>query len=310
MTDGSGALRTGIASLRARLVRPIRVGFRTTLAGAILGAGLVPLGIALIVADRSDRWGAIALAVSAVLVVMFAVVASGRLARPIRALRNGVRRIGEGDLDHRVDIPVAEDFAQLASVFNGMAGRLAESYRTLEQTVADRTMALTAVHTIAVTANRSLDLDEILVSVVDRLPVVLNLEAAFIRLLDERGLTLRAHRGVPPSLLESAVVRRFGEGLSGRVAERGVPLVADAAAGEGDSGLFREGFRVAACVPITAKGHLLGTLAVASRYPRTFTPQDLQLLTSIGNQVGPRWRMRVSTSARAPWSRSLSNSID
>ncbi|HET8759954.1 MAG TPA: ATP-binding protein, partial [Nitrospiria bacterium] len=280
-----------------RRARPL-IGFRGTLAAALLAAGLAPLTVAVAVVWSARRgiaewpgWAGVALyAALAALTAALAAAGSRALARPVQALRDGVRRIGEGDLDHRLDIPAERDFAQLAAAFNAMAGRLAESYRTLERTVADRTMALTAVNTVAVTANRSLDPDEILGSVLDRLPVVLNLEAAFIRLLDERGLTLRAHRGVPAGALEAMAVCPMGEGFSGRVAARGTPLVADAATdGMGDAGeaaLFAQGFRAAACVPVMAKGHVLGTLAVASRYPRTFTPQDLNLLTSIGSQVG------------------------
>ncbi len=268
--------------------------FQRTVAAACLVVGLVPLTIgfvALMTLSRGSTGAAIAwYGVLVVLVAVLAVIVSRSLAGPVRALREGVQRVGEGDLDHRLDLPAAHDVAQLAPAFNAMAGRLAESFRTLEQTVADRTLALTAVHTVAVAANRSLDPDDILGSVLDRLLVVLNLEAAFIRLLDVEGLSLRAQRGVPAGVLEAAAVCPVGEGLSGRVAAHGTPLVADAQfeglSGSGESALFREGFLVAACVPLTAKGHVFGTLAVASRYPRAFTAQDLQLLTSIGNQIG------------------------
>lgn len=275
------------------------VGLRSSIATALLVVGLLPLalGVGLVVL-LSRLWvpalpdgppaAAVygALAVCVLVVVALASVVSRRLVRPIRALQEGARRLGEGDLDHRLAIPVQEELAQVAGAFNAMAGRLAESYRTLEQTVADRTMALTALHTVAVTANRTLDPDEIMASVLDRVPVVLNLEGGFIRLAEERGLVLRAHRGVPPRFVEVSAVCAIGEGLSGRVAQGGAPLVSDGVAGTGEAVLFEEGFRAAACVPVTAKGHVLGTLAVASRYPRTFTAQDLQLLTSIGSQLG------------------------
>jgi diguanylate cyclase (GGDEF)-like protein len=287
-----------VRSGRRRSAPRPRIGFRGTSAAALLAAGLAPLTIATAVlwASRGGwagwpawAWAAL-FAGSAALAAALALVGSRVLARPIRALREGVRRIGEGDLDHRLEIPVERDLAQLAAAFNAMAARLAESHRSLERTVADRTMALTAVNTVAVTANRSLDPDEILASVLDRLPVALNLEAAFIRLLDARGLALRAHRGVPADVLEALAVCPLGEGLSGRVAARGTPLTADAATDAmgdaGETALFAQGFLAAACVPVMAKGHVLGTLAVASRYPRTFTPQDLHLLTSIGSQVG------------------------
>ncbi len=280
---------------------PPAAAFQRTLAAACLVVGLVPLTIAfgaLVAWSRGATWWSAGALIAlygglVALVAMLAVVMSRRLSGPVRALRQGVERVGDGDLDHRLDIPAAHDVAQLAPAFNAMAARLAESFRALEQTAADRTLALTAVHSVAVAANRSLDPDDILGSVLDRLLVVLNLEAAFIRLLDADGLSLRAQRGVPAGVSDAAAVCPVGEGLSGRVAAHGTPLVADAqfeglsgSGGSGESALFREGFRVAACVPVTAKGHVFGTLAVASRYPRAFTPQDLQLLTSIGNQVG------------------------
>ncbi|MFZ5861454.1 MAG: ATP-binding protein [Nitrospirota bacterium] len=294
MTEPS---RREAAAGRRRSARPL-IGYRGAIVAAMLTAGVAPLTAATVTlwASRHGlaQWpawtGPTLYAVSVGLAVAIAIGGSRVLSRPIRALRDGVRRIGEGDLDHRLNVPAELDLAQLAAAFNLMAARLAESHRTLEQTVADRTMALTAVNTVAVTVNRSLDPDEILGSVLDRLPLALNVEAAFIRLLDARGLTLRAHRGVPTGALEALAVCPQGEGLSGRVAARGAPLTADAAIGGlGDAGeavLFAQGFRAAACVPVMAKGHLVGTLAVASRDPRTFTPQDLNLLTSIGSQVG------------------------
>jgi len=276
-------------------------GLRNTIATALLVVGLlpVPVGLALVLV-MTRRWaagtppsvkdlalyGILAVLALAVFVLVAVAVVSRRLVRPMQALQDGVRRIGEGDLDHRLDISTPRELAQVAGAFNAMAERLAESYRTLEQTVSDRTRALTALHTISVTANRSLDPEEILASVLDRVPVVLNLEAGFIRLADEAGLTLRAHRGVSAGFVEASPACAIGEGLSGRVAQSGAPMVVEGLAETSEALLFREGLRVAACVPIMAKGHVLGTLAVASRYPRAFTSQDVQLLTSIGNQLG------------------------
>ncbi len=278
-----------------------RFGLRNTIATALLVVGLLPVPVGLVlVVVATRRWaagtppsvqalalyGILAVLALAVFVLVAVAVVSRRLVRPMQVLQEGVRRIGEGDLDHRLDISTPRELAQVAGAFNAMAQRLAESYRTLEQTVADRTMALTALHTISVTVNRSLDPEEILASVLDRVTVVLNLEGGFIRLADGKGLTLRAHRGVSAGFVEGAAACAIGEGLSGRVAQNGVPMVSEGLEETRETLLFREGFRVAACVPVTAKGHVLGTLTVASRYPRSFTSQDVQLLTSIGSQLG------------------------
>lgn len=50
----------------------------------------------------------------------------------IKKLQAGVATIREGNLDYRLDIQTSDEVEQLASEFNRMTGKLAESYRDLE----------------------------------------------------------------------------------------------------------------------------------------------------------------------------------
>src|SRR5262245_60424977 len=61
---------------------------------------------------------------------------------PIRALHNGAVRIGRGDLGHRISIQTSDELEALGDEFNKMAGRLQESYATLEHKVEERTRQL------------------------------------------------------------------------------------------------------------------------------------------------------------------------
>lgn len=54
------------------------------------------------------------------------VVASQAMVRPVLGLADGVRAIGEGDLDHRVEVRGAQEFAQLSESLNQMAAALKE----------------------------------------------------------------------------------------------------------------------------------------------------------------------------------------
>lgn len=57
-----------------------------------------------------------------------------RLLRPIETLKSGAERIGDGDLDHRVDVQCKDELGELARSFNSMAGdvqRMLESKRQL-----------------------------------------------------------------------------------------------------------------------------------------------------------------------------------
>ena len=66
-----------------------------------------------------------------------------RVVQPMRVLRQGVERIGAGDLSYRLDLKTGDEIEVLAEEFNKMTAQLRESYVTLEQKVEDRTRELT-----------------------------------------------------------------------------------------------------------------------------------------------------------------------
>jgi PAS domain S-box-containing protein len=59
-------------------------------------------------------------------------VGVGRITRPIRALVGGARRIGSGELDHRIGVETRDEVGELAVAFNEMAGDLGKSREALE----------------------------------------------------------------------------------------------------------------------------------------------------------------------------------
>ena len=65
-----------------------------------------------------------------------------RMAAPIRALQRGAERLGAGELGQRIEVRTGDEIEALAGSFNQMAGRLKESYETLEAKVEARTRDL------------------------------------------------------------------------------------------------------------------------------------------------------------------------
>ncbi len=65
------------------------------------------------------------------------------LVRPIRTLQEGAQRIGEGELEHQIDIRTGDELEALADQFNRMTSQLHESYAGLERKVEERTVELT-----------------------------------------------------------------------------------------------------------------------------------------------------------------------
>ena len=163
--------------------------------------------------------------------------------------------------------------------------------RALERQVASRAKELAALNAIAATVSQSLELDEILDGALDKTLQVMEIESGGIYLLDEDTgvLTIAVQRGFNPQFVAEIDRLKVGEGFSGRVAQSGEALVVRNVSA--DPRLTRmavreEGLHSLASVPLSSKGKALGALFAVTRGYREFTDQDVQLLTSIGHQIG------------------------
>jgi len=214
-----------------------------------------------------------------------------RITRPITELIGAAQQVARGNFGQMLSAPTGDELEELAEQFNLMSAQLQESYAHLEQRVADRTKELAALNAIAAVVSQSLDLDEILNDALDRTLQMMGIEAGGIYLLDEEAgvLTIAVQRGFSPQFVAEVDRLRVGEGFSGRVVQSGQPLVVRNLST--DTRLTRmvvreEGLRSVAIAPLTSKGKVLGTLFAITRGHREFTDQDVQLLTSIGQQIG------------------------
>ena len=91
---------------------------------------------------RLGGWG-----IACVLFLVFAAVivnswTMGRsITERIRRLRDGAFTIGGGNLDHRIEVKGADEFAELSGAFNAMTAKLQGSYRDLENEITERKLA-------------------------------------------------------------------------------------------------------------------------------------------------------------------------
>ncbi len=163
--------------------------------------------------------------------------------------------------------------------------------RRLEEQVANRTQHLAALNAVAAVTSQSLHIQETLTGALEKTLGVTGLEAGGIYLLQDDGqlLTIKAHRGLDPALVQAIDNLKVGEGFSGRVIQTGEPLIVrDIAADPRLTRLaVREvGFRALAVVPLAARGRVLGTMFLISRRDREFSQQEIELLASTGRQIG------------------------
>ncbi|MFQ5934526.1 MAG: GAF domain-containing protein, partial [Dehalococcoidia bacterium] len=157
--------------------------------------------------------------------------------------------------------------------------------------ILQRNRELSALNAVASTVGGSLAANQVMTAALDKVLELTRMEVGEICLWDEdgRGLVCVVHRGLFAEEFTEISKFRLGEDFPGRVAQSGKPLVTyDLAHDERylRRAVKGRGFRVLACVPLKSGGKVVGTLDIASRSPHEFNAQSLELLESVGNQIG------------------------
>jgi GAF domain-containing protein len=161
----------------------------------------------------------------------------------------------------------------------------------LENQVANRTKELAALKAVAAVTSHPTRLPEILTGALEKTLEVTGLEAGGIYLLqeDDQLLTIGAYKGLSEQFVTAINNLKVGEGFSGRVAQTGEPLIVQDVSS--DPRLTRlivqeGGFHALAVIPLLARGKVLGSMFLMTRSYRDFSPQEIELLNSIGHQIG------------------------
>jgi len=167
---------------------------------------------------------------------------------------------------------------------------LAISFNSLRKERERRTY-LAALHQTASVVSESLELKQILNRSIDTVIGVMKVDVALVFLLDEETgeLILTAHRGISSDIAQSVDKLNLGEGFNGRVAESGEPLfVEDASQDPRLTRMMVKEYEIRSeiIVPLRYKEKVNGTLCAAMHSHRWFQPEEMELLTAIGNQIG------------------------
>ena len=162
-----------------------------------------------------------------------------------------------------------------------------ERERRLRQDAVSR---LRTINLICSHVTRSLELEQILNSALDRIMDVTQVEMGFIYLVEREGqdLMLTTQRGVPAELAGEYHRLRMGETLCGRVAQTGKPIVVDDLHQVKQwTGLaVKAGMRSFAAVPLVARDRVVGVMDLADSQAARLSSQDVECLTSVGNAIG------------------------
>ena len=213
-------------------------------------------------------------------------------------IMRGDEILGQIYLTEKVDLPeftidderVIETLAAYAAVAITNA-RLYEGLLARDRALYQRNSDLAMLNELARALAGTLNVDQILDTTLDQVMNYLQIESGEIFLRDEDSVEMRLarHRGEAPEAFWSKDRFLPGEGFIGLVAQQGHPLISSAL--HKDMRFLRQavvdsGFRCLACVPLFARGNVIGVLGLATRQSRDFDDREVNLLASIGALIG------------------------
>jgi len=150
---------------------------------------------------------------------------------------------------------------------------------------------LAAINMISKTLSSSLYLDEVLQNTLAKVLQIMNIEAGWIYLLDQTKERLKCaySYGLPEEVTKTIKVLKLCEGIAGRVAVGGEPIIIENASQDPrikSLAFKKHGIRSFASIPLKSRTCLIGVMNVGSFGQRTISPDDKRLLMTIGIHMG------------------------
>jgi diguanylate cyclase (GGDEF)-like protein len=233
---------------------------------------------------------AISAAVAALMGITIYFLFYYQFTRRIKAVSTAAVKIASGDMQVRASARGADEIGYLATSFNLLADEITNWRNNLEGMVSSRLKELTVLYEVVDAISRSLELNRVLPSVLERVLDNLGAGKGAVVLAGSDGKTfkLMADQGLSEEALRQ--ISLYGRGGVGDVILGKKPLRTlsgdEKEGAPGIPGLEQDNIRSALVVPIIVRDNVFGAFAVYSGKGDRFSEQDEALLTTIGNQVG------------------------
>lgn len=235
-----------------------------------------------------------------------------------RSLRNGEVVIAEQMTIERHDgsvltievdsAPIRSDGDEIVgavTVFQDVSGRV-----ETEVQLARATTRLRQIQAVTDATLTGLGFDELATRLLTTLRAVLQTDSATLLLLDRAGTALVEHSSVGVATDGPGVPVPVGQGISGKIAATISPLVIDdLSTHEAVRHWLTDVMRSFMGAPLVYRGKVTGVVHVASRTPRRFTADEVELLELAANRIASALERAAINDSRAAMSEALQRSL-
>jgi len=224
-----------------------------------------------------------------------------RVIQPVRILREGVERIGTGDLGHRLNLKTGDEIEVLADEFNKMTSQLEESYANLEHKVEDRTRELTesldqqtaTSEVLKVISRSAFDLQPVLETLIENATKLCGADKGYIHRLRGDVYTMAVSYGASDEfktfMKEHPIHASGRETLVGRVVLERRPVHIPDVLSDPDykwsEAQKAGGYRTLLGVPMLREGMPIGVIVIWRERVEAFTDKQIALVTTFADQA-------------------------
>lgn len=202
-------------------------------------------------------------------------------------LREGRQIFGVISVEDRLPEKLGEDDLVVIEAIAGILSSVLTNARQYDQ-LQRNVQRLEAVRATALDIGTDLELDALLKQAVNRVRLLLDARGAELGFIDEKKQEVRVLVSENPWQDYTGYSFGFMEGITGRVAATGDPLLVldfNNWSGRSES-VYKAPFSTVAGVPLKLMGEVIGTLTVQDDRPtRAFTPEDLRTLELLAPQL-------------------------
>ncbi len=247
---------------------------------------------------RSIQLALLALAIAGAVALIY--LAFVFIIRPVHQLHDGLQRMAQGDFAARVPVESNDEFGALAAGFNHMAESLEESYRYLEDRVAQKTRSLeqqnarvSTLYDMTAFLNALGTQEDLARGFLRRVLAATGAPAGAVRLAARTGDTLHLFvaEGVPAGFVEREQCLASGECACGESALRNASIVHFIGGKRlpvtvTRTGCREAGFQTVAAYPIAAQKQVLGVFNLFYREAHDTSSEERHMLESLGQHLG------------------------
>jgi nitrate/nitrite-specific signal transduction histidine kinase len=245
------------------------------------------------------------LALGVIVPVLVTAYGVRHITEPIQRLIQAAAQVTAGQFKHRIEAKTGDEIEILADQFNLMSKELDDSYSLLEKKVAERTHALATLNAIAAHVSNSLNLNEIMADGLERVMELTGMERGMAYRIaggggddaantttevEEAHLRVMAYRGIPATMADFGDRLPLRQSAAGEAGRRGEPVIWTLAelptASASKERLAALGIEQVIAIPLMTKGRLVGSLNLSTNQSKTYPPEQIALLKTIGQQIG------------------------